>query len=394
MLVFGGSKALAVWLIARFLGPVVQGSFALALGGMVFGATLLSGGLEYSNSFAVGRRPEGAEGVVRNTFLVFLLGLLLAPVLALGFGLAFPQTYWGFEGRPAVGWLLLGLATALYALVQNLKAVALGSQRFRLVAGVQAVWGISWLLLALAAIRAGYPAILGSWTAALFAAVLIFSLGLGIPRSLKPDPTLLKLQLSYGARTLAGSVARNLNMRLALYLVALFLAPADVGVFAVLLTVAETYLYLPNALSQVTIGVVSARRGHAQEHRQVMLLVAGVGVLAILAAAWRGRWFLDTVFGTAYGVGAPALTILLAGTTFHAIGLLRLHRLLGEGRAWAATLAQVVGMVATIVAGLLLTPRWGLVGAAGTMCCTYAIFAGFLLMYPGAGTDAAMSEEA
>jgi O-antigen/teichoic acid export membrane protein len=104
------------------------------------------------------------------------------------------------------------------------------------------------------------------------------------------------------------------------------------------------------------------------------LLLAGLGAAAVAGAWIAGEFLLELVFGQAYGVGAAALPVILAASTVHALGIMKLHQRLGEGDPWAATLAQVVALVGTLVAGLILVPEYGLLGAATTNLITYVLF--------------------
>jgi O-antigen/teichoic acid export membrane protein len=168
-------------------------------------------------------------------------------------------------------------------------------------------------------------------------------------------------------------------MRAGLYLVAVFCSPADVGIYGVALMIAEVFLYLPNAISHVVLGATSARVYRKADRNRVSwtLAILGTGLCAGMLVV--GRPLLFRFFGSAYLDGAVPAAILLMAVTIHAIGLVRLHELLGVGRPMAATRAQAVTVVFTVSLGAFLIPRLGILGAAMSTLLSYTAFTSYLL---------------
>ena len=100
LLAVGAGKAFAIWAVAKWLGPVTQGVFSLALAGMNFGAILLCGGLEYANAFVAGQRSDRLGAIVGNTLGLGGAALLLAPLWVWGFAFVFPQVMGNINRGP------------------------------------------------------------------------------------------------------------------------------------------------------------------------------------------------------------------------------------------------------------------------------------------------------
>jgi O-antigen/teichoic acid export membrane protein len=379
-LVTAAAKAAVLWALARWRGPGAQGAFSLALAGMSFGAVLLACGFDYANSFVTGRMPQRAPAVLRHTLWLFAAAVLLAPLWSLGFATALPAVL--APGARLVGVVAaMAAGTALMSLQTTVQSLALGEQRFAAVARANLVGAAVWVVLGLLTVRLPFPTLLAAWAVATAGFVAVLVAGrLGAAMAAAPDPVLLRAQLGYGVRTLPGSVARAFNLRAGLYVISLTLTRADVGVYGVILAIAELFLYLPTSLGVVVLGRASARNHSAADQRVVYVLVVAVGALAAGSAALAGGPLLGSVFGPRYAAGGSALAVLLLAAAVHAVGLIRLHQLLGEGDPMAATFAQVSVLALTLAGTWLLVPRLQLLGAALSALAVYTLFTLLLLL--------------
>ena len=380
--VIGASKLGASWAIARWQGPEVQGGLGLAFAGMSFGAIVLSLGLDYANAFVVGRRPSALSAVVRNTALISLAAAVVGIFWCWAFVAIFPKTFPPGVGTSALLIGALGLGTGATVATQSLQSATIGAQDLSGVALANILNGGIWLLIAVPLARIGdFRSLLVAWVLVLGIVAGFQSTRLLRARAgREPSLATLKDQVGFGVRTLPGGVARALNMRAALYLGSVALGPADLGVFVLYLNVAEAMLYLPNALSQVILAR-TARAGHnAPPIRAAYGFVAAVGAAAVIFTLVWGSGLLTALIGPAYGAHATALAVLLLGTTAHAVGLIRIHVLMGMGRPGAASVAQLVTLGFTVVGVGVLVPRLGLDGAALSMLIAYGAFAGYLFV--------------
>ncbi|HEU4880559.1 MAG TPA: polysaccharide biosynthesis C-terminal domain-containing protein [Gemmatimonadaceae bacterium] len=389
-------KLAALWLIARLLGPDVQGAFSLASAGTAAGAILFCVGLEYANAYIVGRNREVLSAVASNSLMVFAVSLVAAPLWATAFVQLFPHVATPLGAQHLwIAITAIGLATSLLSLAQGLQASAIGLHDFRSVAVANLASGLVWALGALVGTRIGYGAIL--WAVCVSHLVLVLAyLRRQAPsiRDFRIARDVLRSQLHYGARTLPGSIARSLNMRAPLYIVAVYLTTTEVGVFGLVLSLAETMLYLPSALSQVALGLAATKSRQSSELRYVYLAILVVGITLSAAVAFLGSTVLRWIFGPAYASGSGALAILILAVTAHSVGLLRIHTLYGRGEPAAASIAQIIALCLTLAGSILLIPRYRLLGAALSMLLTYVGFVLYLIALPRSrkSSDVAASE--
>lgn len=377
-LVLAAAKAAILWFLANRYGPEVQGGFSLLLAASTLGAIVFGLGLEYANAFVAGRTPEATGGVVANSLA--LTGLSLPVVLVGGWLLAliFPQSVLGLTAWGGI--VVLAGATSLTGLLQMLQAVGIGAKRFGLVASANALWGLAALVGVVALAAYGYPGVVGAWILCMLGVVVCYLAGFRTSRAswLRPRAALLGRQLRYGIRTWPGSLARALNMRVPLYACALFLGEREVGVYGVAVAAADAFLYLPTALGRVTLGLTAAGEARPSQRRTSYVLMAGAGLAAALVSWIVGEPLLVLVFGEPYARAALPLTVLFLAVTIHAVGLVRLHYLLGAGQPHVASLAQAVALLFVLLGAWLLVPRLGLLGAALTTLVTYSAFSIYL----------------
>lgn len=374
-------KLAALWLIARLLGPDIQGAFSLATAGIGAGAIVFCLGFEYANAYVVGRNREELRGVSSNTLAIFAISLLVTPLWAAVFVHLFPQSVEPLSVQHLwIGIGAIGAATSLLSLAQGLQASAIGLHDFRGVALANIASGAVWVVGALVGARTSYVALLWGlcFSHTILALVYLRRQAPAI-KAFGIDRNVLRKQLQYGARTLPGSVARALNMRAALYIVAIYLTSTDVGVFGLVLSLAETLLYVPSAISQVVLGLAATKSQHSTELRHIYLAILAGGIGLSVAVGFVGSAFLGWVFGPAYASGSGALAILILAVTAHSVGLLRIHSLYGRGEPAVASAAQVIALGLTIVGGFLLIPRYRLYGAALSMLLTYVGFTLYLI---------------
>ncbi len=381
LLTLGVCKLVAVWAIARWLGAEAQGAFAVSLAVMTLGGILFGGGFEYANAYWTGKSESKLAGVITNTALLAAVVLALAPVWIWSVGLRMPVMYPTGSSRVVLGALLVA-GTCVSFLVQSLQAVLVGRQDIGGIARANTALGVAWLCGALLATHISYVVVLGTWIGLQIGLIVYYLSQSGWSIiDWRPSRELARQQLGYGLRTLPGSISRAINMRAGLYSLSLYSNASVVGVYSVVLSLTESLLYLPSALGQVILGSASRHHKAAPSFVPAYLLVAGVGTVLTIASAIAGRQLLVLMFGQEYASGDIALVLMCAAMTVHAIGLLRLHHLLGLGVPEAASKAQLLTLVGILVGVMVLTPRFGVNGAALATLAAYGLFAGYLLMH-------------
>jgi polysaccharide transporter, PST family len=356
---------------ARVLGPENYGGVSFAISITAYASILLSPGLMTWGTRAIARDPGRAGEIliiVNATQLVLAVvgymalagfalffvdgflerGLVLASGLAL-FASAL-SVDWVFQGLESM-WIPAALSVgagaanllALFALVQA-PADAL---RYPLIAFVSSMIsiGAGYVLLRRRSIQLTWPCLRDLWRA-------------------------LHDSIPLGATFVLVVLVNQANV----LIVHTWLGASALGLFAAPLRVVEATSALPGILAAVfrprlarlaAIGPADAsREAHlfAQAHMVIGLLLAAV--LTVEAPL-----VLTTLFGAKYASAAGLLRLMSVGIIFNYALCGYTNCLIPFGRDRAMLAVLVVTGVVAIGGGLVLVPRFGLVGAALAMAC-------------------------
>lgn len=370
-----GAKFLLLLALARRLTPADVGLYGV-IAGTIFIAIYVLGFdyYVYNTREIVARDEHERAPLVRDQLVFHLLGYAITLPLLLG-------VFWGglVPWRYAVFFfcILVGDHLAnegyrmLVAVSRSVEANVLlfvrsGAWVYAAVLGLM-FWGrarsLGWVL--------------GIWSLGVIASVLLAAHYL---RTFEWDAT-RRVPVAWGAirRTALGSVpffVGSLSMRgveyADRYFVQHYRGNASVGVY--------TFFYSIATVVQVfvitgVIEVIYPKALHAYQRQRwdeygVRMKQMTYGALALAAAgalviALAIVPMLRLVRNPAYGEHLPVLWLLLAGAAVGAIGYIPHYALYIRRRDRQLLIANVAGLVTSIVANAWLVPRYGMYGAAG-----------------------------
>src|SRR5437660_3108276 len=361
-------------LVARLLGPVGRGQFAAAI--LWPGVFAAMGGMGVN--VALARRAGRAHYLARVIRTGLVLTLLSGTVVAVLCAVAMP---WLLPGNDTV------LRNAAYVFVPfiifnqvSLAMIAIdqGAGWFaqmnwtRLIVnpvyllfvvvlwftGVRDVgWFVVGLLIANAAVA--------------FARVTLAVRRAPLPGPIEPVNAVFREALPYGLAGLLGALAASADKALLLYL----LGTAQLGFYTVALTAASVVNSLAGAAGTVSFGMsaqVKDREGFDRVARMFRFtawtwLIAGLGVAVIIPIV------LPLLYGAAFRPAIwPAILLIPAAALTGQASILE-EAMRGQGRAFIGLEARAAGLVAMIVLGVLLAPRWGIFGIVIAAIASQAI---------------------
>jgi O-antigen/teichoic acid export membrane protein len=398
MVTFGGRLVLTAVLIvtdvilARTLGPEGKGAFVLlllltqvaalivgfgldrALGVMVAGSldvarrafanamwwTLIVGGLGVVAIlllYGLPAGPEGPQGPLTEIMPPLTERELILGALALPGELAFSIGLTGLLGRQrVVAYNVLRLLRRLVLLVMLGAFLALSGVNLGLVLALN--------LVALALTAAGI-----GWAAAETGMLAV-----------RGSVSLLREQLSFGSRTIVGTLAERLHFRADAFLLNILIGVAATGVYSVALALAEILWYLPSALGLVlfsrAVGRGQDSAGMASTMTRSML---GLSVLAAIPLALLAPTLVELVYGAPFREAGVALQVMLPGVVAYSIVAILAHFIIAWGAPGRATAIMLAGLAVNLVANWLLIPAYGMLGAAAAATISYSVTAALTL---------------
>ncbi len=189
----------------------------------------------------------------------------------------------------------------------------------------------------------------------------------------RPEKTLGRRSLWYGARAHGDIVASSANTRLDLMIMPAFLSSVTVGLYSVAANVAGIVLAVCGSLSTVVMSA-AARRGPEGPTLiaavlQVTLIVgAGIAILIGLVSGPAVR----LIYGADFAGSITPLRLLLPGVVLMAGASVAAAGLYAVNRPFTAFSAQLAGMAVTVPGLVIFLPRGGATAAAIVSSVAYS----------------------
>ncbi|MBO0703704.1 MAG: oligosaccharide flippase family protein [Candidatus Dormibacteraeota bacterium] len=271
------------------------------------------------------------------------------------------------------GWLLVGVLANLLGVtaLETYREVARGLDRFLLVSVFYVVANLLQLLAILGA------AALGHRSAALFVIVYGLSSVVTLVGMLLASPLRLSLALPirreqmwevlrFAQPVLAQSVFFTVWFRADVVVLERLQGSVAVGEYSAAKTLTYALQLAPSAVAFVLLPriprvPVTQLRGYLRRVLAVDALVIVPPILLIMAAAGP---IIQLVFGERYAGAVAPLVVLAFGTGLLSFSLIFADLWLGLRRPVVDMASTALGMAVTVVAALLLVPRFDLMGAA------------------------------
>jgi len=372
-------------LMARMLTPTARGVLALAMTAPVTVAYFIDPGIIQSNIYLIGRKERAAEAVVANALtLATVIGTVAAIVLWLARGVIL-RTF--LSGLTVAQFTLLLLLLPFFLLDSYMMSVLRAIHCFDLY-NLRRLLGQLILLVAMFLVlvvfnKAASGAVLAFVCASAASAVLglVF---VGSKVRLRPGLHLglLGEALPYGLKSYVQNLVGHLNYRLDVYLLAMFLAPAQIAFYAIATNIAELVWYIPDSVGTVLFPKLSAApREHvhfmtAEVCRHTIFITA----LATLGLATVGWVVVPLFYGPAYLPALVPLFILLPGILSMAVYKVLTRNFSSRDRQQMSILAAAVALILNVGLNLVVIPRYGIGGAAASSLVSYTASSAVLLV--------------
>lgn len=363
-------------LTARLLGPEGRGEFAVAILWPSVIASVGSLGLREAFTFEQARRPD-LRAILTGHALI--LGALLSLLLmALGYVLVPWLTSTQSSEVTQAGlmflWVIPANLLAQYAL--GLLQGSLNIRRFNFIrlsvnvvylAAILALWAFStitvWSVTLALLIANLVTAIL-----AVLNVLVKFGARWGI------DLDLTRALASYGIRSHVGSLTFMLNQRLDQMVMAVWIAPAQLGWYTAAVNLSSLARLASGAFGTLTFPKVTDKE--PEEQRRVTVFYSRLNATATVALGvglmLTIPLLIPLLYGREYLPSVIPAEILTVGTMFVGIGQAWAGSLRGLGYPLVPAKAEIISLVATVI-GLALTLRpLGIFGASLTSLVAYS----------------------
>ncbi|MEO6454287.1 MAG: oligosaccharide flippase family protein [Ginsengibacter sp.] len=191
------------------------------------------------------------------------------------------------------------------------------------------------------------------------------------------QPLLLSRMSKYGLSSYTSNLVTFLNLRLDQFLVGIFLPLDQLGLYLIAVIIAELPMKLATGMTKVLFSKVSSL-GSADATRITNATMRTIMTLAAISTAILyiiGPALIQLLFGNKFTGATSALWFLLPGALLFNFTQILYSDLSGRGKPAIGMYASLVSLVITLLGNIILTPKWGINGAAFTSSVSYFVAA-------------------
>jgi O-antigen/teichoic acid export membrane protein len=372
-------------ILARLLGPEGRGELAAVQNWASFVGLIAAFGLPDAIVYFSGKFPGRS-------------GTYLASAISLSILIAIPFAGLGYYFTPL---LLSAQSAEIISLAQKYLVVLLflqasvgmllhplrGMSDFVIWNILRFLFPIGWLVVVL------YSVISGINTVSFYISGYLIVLALlGLPvvfvvikriSKLSVDPKKWEPMLRFGIPSVSSSIPQVLNIRLDQLIMAAVLAPVFLGYYSVAVTWSRGLSPFLLGVATVTFPQIASIDSEADQIdslarsiRSSTLLATILVVLLILITPFG----LIMLFGEQFKASIPVAILLVIASGISGFSMILVGGLRGLGLPSKVIIGEVIGLVVTIIALIVLLPRYGIVGAAISSLFGYSLTA-IVLIY-------------
>jgi O-antigen/teichoic acid export membrane protein len=368
----------ATGILARTVGPAPFGLYTLVVSAIRI-ATGLAGdpvdaAVMRSAPLHVRTDRPRALAVVRSGFVV--RGAVGLSCIALAGAMPWAAS-WAIFG--VVDQRRLAVLTAVGVLGDLLLRSVLGyfqiAETFGRFLAVDVVWQLGRAVAVIALVELGRLGAGSAVAVYVFAPYVAYAAGLLLmPRDvIRPTlpsgvevTTVLRAASWVAAATAVGAVYERLD----LFLLARFRSETEVGLYGGAMFLASIPDFIDGCVQTVLaprVAPTHAARRFNQLNRQYLQFAIPLGLLAGLIAVGLGGWGVRTFLSTGYAGSIGVFRLLVVGTLFNLMVTPLSSALLNYVAPRASATITAVGLAIVAIGGLAVIPRYGAIGAAGTI---------------------------
>jgi O-antigen/teichoic acid export membrane protein len=287
-------------------------------------------------------------------------------------------------------WALLTTLPLLPTLLleSHLYGVLQATDRFRVYNTrllAESVITMTGMILALVVFQAGLAGALGVAVGVRVCMTLwvVWTIHRESPLSLHFDLPLFRRMIRYGLKSHVQTIASHFHFKADIYLVAYFLAPAEVAFYSIAARLAEHLLWFPQALGMALFprlagsDVADAHRLTASAVRQTLVACAVPATLLAVGAPF----LITTWYGPAYAPTVEPLRWVCLGIVMMSLYVLLTRNFTSRNRQGVNIFAAYLALGGNLALNLFMIPRYGIVGAAISSACSYTAATLVLLVW-------------
>ena len=201
----------------------------------------------------------------------------------------------------------------------------------------------------------------------------------GVLKKLRPrwnfSFKVFRAEIGYGLRSYLGIVTGFAVLRLDIIMLAIVAPSHIIGLYSVAVALAEITATLASSVADALMPEVAAANNPKSSALLVgksLRLLFYAHFLVLIPLLLAAPYILQVIYGESFVAATDTLRILLLASVVWSAGLTVISGLDGFGHPGLSTIARLASTVTTVIALLILLPRWGIVGAAAASLLGYS----------------------
>ncbi len=310
-------------------------------------------------------------------FLIFIFIIIFTAVLVLkSSGMIFPEYEFIMVMFVLVSVVLFtlinDLMTATY--ISSEKIIQLNNRILFSSIIVNAVYFILWILGMLN--TTSYLIVFALNPVMIY---ILLSLKMGISLRFAFNFKLLKEQFSYGIVVYFAVLFLFFSFRIDQWMIKHFLSNADLGIYAIGVTISELMLIIPTSFVnpfRARLYNISYEDPEYKKITEKTVKFTFYAVLLISVAVFFASGLIpgDYLYGPKYDGSVAAVRILVTGVIFTVFGTLGIHYFIISGNPKVIFLINLTVLVFSIVLNFFMIPRFGVKGAATASAISHFLY--------------------
>ena len=367
-------------ILARALGASGRGQFAVIMLLPAMLSIFLNLGVSPANVFYISSKTVSSSIALRTSlFLALLLSLIgmsiSIPLLVFKSDTLFPNA--------PLYLLFFGMALFPIKLVDGFfVSIINGQQRFKEYAVISLLSPFLYLITLIVFVWILDTGVIGAVISNLFVSLVSLAVLIFFFRRYFEQPYskgdifhYSKQCFNYGGRSYLSNIMAFVNYRADLFILNLFLSSANLGVYAISVTLAESLWLLSKGISTVLLPKLSELHNDEEKRKMLTPFIARWTFLFTLVAAVITAivipYAINLLYGAEFLPGVETFRILLIGIVLGAFSRVLANDIAARDLPQYNFYTSIAVVSVNVTLNFILIPKWGIIGAAVATSCAY-----------------------
>ncbi len=367
-------------IIARFLGPELQGTYAISIAVVAVGAQLGCLGFNASNNYLVSNKRSLLPVLVGNSLILSISTGLFVSFLLFCFSIFIPDAL-------ALGGILLLLVMfriPVEILLCMTQDILLGINNIRAYNLISIAVKILFLVFALILWATSYRSVDAFFIAGLISTILgvywiVATLSKSSSGKLSLSVSVFRGALGYGAKSYVGLICAFLVLKSDLLMLQAMLGEKESGYYSISAYLAESMYMLPVVVGSILFPRINSMKKWRDKWSLTIKTTAVISMAMFsvcLIAYLLAKPVINFIFGEAYATSVIAFIWLIPGVFFISIETVLVKVLNSIGLPVSVTMLWLATAILNIFLNLWCIQAYGIIGASIASSISY----GFILL--------------